>query len=106
MFDAPELDLAGVRDLADRAKSLAPRLALALLGREEERVPYVIVCQGLPKELGLGAGDLAKKISRHLGGGGGGRPELAQGQGKVVAGVPAALGELESAIRAALATPR
>jgi alanyl-tRNA synthetase len=102
VFDAPELGLAGVRDLADRAKGLAPVLAVAVFGREGERVPYLIVCQGLPPAAKLSAGDLAKAASRHLGGGGGGRPDLAQGQGQDARALPAALAEISAAIEAAL----
>jgi alanyl-tRNA synthetase len=102
VFDAPDLGLAGVRDLADRAKGLSPSLALALFGREGERVPYVIVCQGLPAGVKLTAGDLAKAVSRHLGGGGGGRPDLAQGQGQDGKALPAALAELTAAIDTAV----
>lgn len=73
-----------------------------MFGREGERVPYVIVCQGLPPAAKLSAGELAKTASRHLGGGGGGRPDLAQGQGQDVQALPAALAEISSAIEAAL----
>jgi alanyl-tRNA synthetase len=101
VLDFPELDLAGVRDLADRAKTLHPKLAVALFGREDGRVPFVIASIGLsPKPLNAGA--LAKLVSQHLGGGGGGRPELAQGQGQKPDGVPAALAELQQHIQSAL----
>ena len=100
VFDAPDLGLAAVRDLADRAKGLAPSLAVAVFGREGERVPFVIVCQGLPPGAKLSAGDLAKAVSRHLGGGGGGRPDLAQGQGQDAGSLPAAIGEITAAIEA------
>jgi alanyl-tRNA synthetase len=105
VFDAPGLDLAGVRDLADRAKSLAPTIALALFGREEGRVPWLIVLQGLPAGPGRDARELAKIVSGRLGGGGGGKPDLAQGQGKDPAGVPDVLREVDRSLRAALGAP-
>jgi alanyl-tRNA synthetase len=110
VLDEPDLDLAGIRDLADRAKSLAPRLALALFGREENRVPFVIVCQGLGPSAGtdvraLSARELSQIAGRHLGGGGGGRPDLAQGQGQDAGGLPGALSEIASAIETALGHP-
>ncbi|MDZ4772730.1 MAG: alanine--tRNA ligase, partial [Planctomycetota bacterium] len=53
--DMPELDQAGVRDLADRAKSMYSKMAIAIFGREEGRVPFVIACAGLsPKVLNAG----------------------------------------------------
>ena len=95
-----------MRDLSDRAKALAPGLAVAVFGREAERVPYVIVCQGLPPGVKLSAGDLAKTASRHLGGGGGGRPDLAQGQGQDARALPAALSDIAAAIETALGASR
>ena len=63
-------------------------------------MPYVIVCQSLPPAAKLSAGDLAKAVSRHLGGGGGGRPDLAQGQGQDEKALPAAIAEISAAIEA------
>ncbi|MCC7013779.1 MAG: alanine--tRNA ligase [Planctomycetes bacterium] len=89
--DFPELDGEAVRELGDRAKSLSADLALVLLGRQEGRVPFLIAFEGTALKLGLKAGELAKEFSAHLGGGGGGRPNLAQGQGLKPEGVPAAV---------------
>ncbi|MBL8863383.1 MAG: alanine--tRNA ligase [Planctomycetes bacterium] len=103
VFDLPELGLEGVRELAERLKGAESAIAFAVLGREEGRVPFVIVCQNVPKSSGLKAGDLAKLASASLGGGGGGRPDAAQGQGQREAGVPAALSALRAAIAEGLA---
>ncbi len=43
VFDAPDLGLEGVRELADKVKALQPAVAFAVFGREEGRVPFVIV---------------------------------------------------------------
>jgi alanyl-tRNA synthetase len=102
VFDAPDLGLAGVRDLADRAKGLFPSLVVAVFGREGGRVPFVIVCQGVPPAAHLAAGELAKIASRHLGGGGGGRPDLAQGQGQDAKALPAAIEEVAAAVEAGI----
>ena len=103
VVDAPGLDLAGIRDLADRGRSLGPRVALALFGREEGRVPWVIALQGIETGPGRDARELAKIASGRLGGGGGGKPDLAQGQGKDPAGVSEALREIEAVLKAGLA---
>ena len=44
-------------------------------------------------EKGLKAGDLIKEIAPHVGGGGGGRPDMAQAGGKNPSGIPDALNE-------------
>jgi alanyl-tRNA synthetase len=102
VFDFPDLGLEGVRDLADRARSLAPAIAFAVFGRQDGRVPFVIACQGVPKASGLHAGNLAKLVGGHLGGGGGGRPDSAQGQGQNPDAVPAALRAVQDALAGAL----
>jgi len=102
-FDAPDLGLEGVRELADKVKALQPAVAFAVFGREEGRVPFVIVCQNLPKASGLAAGNLAKLAGQSIGGGGGGRPDSAQGQGQNPDGVPAAIAAVGAALTEALA---
>ncbi len=97
-LDLPDLDLEGLRQLGGRAKGLAPDLVLLLLGRAEGRVPFLILVQGRAQTLGLAAGTLAKAVSAHLGGGGGGRPDSAQGQGLDPQAVPAALEAFRSAV--------
>jgi alanyl-tRNA synthetase len=100
--DSPELDGEAVRELGERAKSLAKDLVLVLLGRAEGRVPFLVACEGAALAKGLKAGELAKAIAAHLGGGGGGRPQLAQGQGLDAGQVPAALSDVERALAGVL----
>jgi len=94
--DLPDLDGEGVRELGDRAKSLSKDLALVLLGRHEGRVPFLIAFEGAALQKGLKAGELAKEFAGHLGGGGGGRPNVAQGQGLKPEGVAGALAAAEA----------
>jgi alanyl-tRNA synthetase len=105
VLDLPDLGLEGVREIADKAKSAHPSVVFAVFGREEGRVPFVIVCQNVPKASGLAAGNLAKLAGQSIGGGGGGRPDSAQGQGQKPEGVPAAVAALTDSVRGAL-TPR
>ncbi|MEO6711223.1 MAG: DHHA1 domain-containing protein, partial [Planctomycetota bacterium] len=89
VLDLPDLDGEGLRSLGERVKTLAPDLALALFARSDGKVPFLVVCEGKALALGLHAGQTATAIAKLLGGGGGGRPNTAQGQGLN----PAALGE-------------
>ncbi|MFN0007568.1 MAG: alanine--tRNA ligase [Planctomycetota bacterium] len=102
VFDAPELDLDGVRELADRAKTLSPKLIAGLFGRGGGKVPFVIVCQGVGEIPGANAGTLVQQAASVIGGGGGGRPDLAQGQGKDPNKVQELIPVLERAVEALL----
>jgi len=102
VLDRPSLGAGDVKELGDRLKSLGPNLAVALFGRDGGKVPYLIVCTGKAQEAGLKAGDLARALKQHLGGGGGGRPDVAQGQGAQADGGPAAVDATRASIEAAL----
>ncbi len=102
VIDLPDLDLAALRELGTRAKGLSGDLAAVLFGRDGERVPFLALCQGAALERGLAAGDLVKEVSGVLGGGGGGKPAMAQGQGLDAARVEDATRALQSRMEATL----
>jgi alanyl-tRNA synthetase len=81
VLDFAGLDTNALRELGDRARSLGGDQALVLFGRADGRVPFLVIFEGAVVAKGLKAGDLASRISKVLGGGGGGKPSLAQGQG-------------------------
>ena len=106
-LDFPELDREALRLLGDRVKGAHPDLCVVLFGRaeagvEDSAVPFIALCQGAGLERGLKAGALAGLVRGHLGGGGGGRPDSAQGQGERSSGIPAAIQELSEAFASAL----
>jgi alanyl-tRNA synthetase len=96
VLDAPELDGEGVRELANRARQALPEAVLVLVGREGDRAPFVVAVGPAARSRGLAAGELAKGLGRFVRGVGGGKPELAQGQGADPGGVPAALAWVRS----------
>jgi alanyl-tRNA synthetase len=104
-FAFPELDQKNLRDLVDRARTLSPKMAFSVLGREGDRVPHIHVVQGIAAPTRLAAGDLAKTAVQVLGGGGGGKPDLAQGQGLNPDAIEAAVEKLGARIAAALSAP-
>jgi alanyl-tRNA synthetase len=99
VLDLPEAGRAGLGELGDRAKSLSADHAFVLASREGDKVPFLVLVGGRAREKGLAAGEIAKRLAQILGGGGGGRPDRAQGQGLSADAVPQAL----EAARAALA---
>ena len=98
---AVELDLATLRELAGRVKTLAPDLAVVLLGVEGDKAPWIAIAQGEALTRGWDARHAPAFLAPHLGGGGGGRPELAQGQGQKASGRPGALAAFQATPRAA-----
>lgn len=98
---ALELDLDSLRELAGRVKALAPDLAVILLGLDGDKAPWIALSQGAALAQGWEARHAAAFLAPHLGGGGGGKPDLAQGQGQRAAGREAALAAFRSAPGAA-----
>ncbi len=80
------LELESLRELAGRVKTLAPDLAVILLGQEGDKAPWIALSQGAALAQGWEARHAAAFLAPHLGGGGGGKPDLAQGQGQRAAG--------------------
>ncbi|WP_163879771.1 alanine--tRNA ligase [Paenibacillus favisporus] len=72
----------GLRSIADELKGKLPNAVLILGAAMDEKVNFVV---SVPQELvksGLHAGKLVKEIAAVCGGGGGGRPDMAQAGGK------------------------
>jgi len=91
-----DLDQGGLREVASRVKSLGENLAVVLVGADGEKVPWIALAQGAALERGFDAKAVASFLRGHLGGGGGGKPELAQGQGQNAAARSAALEGLQA----------
>lgn len=75
-------DMDGLRSLADELKVKLPQAVLILGAPVEDKVNFVVA---VPQELtkrGLHAGKLVKEAASVCGGGGGGRPDMAQAGGK------------------------
>lgn len=95
------LDAEALRVLSDQLRQ-APDLPeiVILTGGDEAKVPFVVLCQ--PKR-GRNAGKLAKAFGKHVRGGGGGRPDFAQGQGSLGSALPEAIQTFRKELRAASA---
>ena len=92
-----------LRDLSDRLKTREQALAV-LLGSVDDGRAFVVVNldASLPAR-GLDAVALIREVGPHIGGGGGGRPTLAEAGGKKPEGVGAALEAAKQTVLAALA---
>ena len=87
-------DMNQLRQLADQWKHKALSDVLVLGTVQGEKVNLLAAMSPAANEKGLKAGDLIKAIAPKVGGGGGGRPDMAQAGGKNPAGLADALAEV------------
>jgi len=87
-------DMNQLRQLADQWKQKATSQVLVLATTANEKVNLLAAVSPEGLEKGLKAGDLIKAIAPKVGGGGGGRPDMAQAGGKNPEGIPTALAEV------------
>ncbi len=86
-------------DIRQRLGDAKPTV-VALAADTGGRPSVVIATNGPARDAGLRAGDLVKVATSVLGGGGGGKPDLAQGGGQNVDAIPAALSSVTERIEA------
>lgn len=88
---AENVDAGGLRNLADQLKEQVDGGVLVLACENEGKVNLIAVAGDKAMKAGAHAGKLIKEIASLVGGGGGGRPNMAQAGGKNPAGIEAAL---------------
>jgi alanyl-tRNA synthetase len=102
LVEAKALKGGQLRDLSDRLRQ-QEKAAGVIVGSVDDGRAYLVI--NLDESLvgkGLDASQLVREIGRHIGGGGGGRPTLAEAGGKNPAGLRDALEAGKQAIAAAL----
>ena len=89
-------DMNQLRQLADQWKQKELSDVLVLATAQDEKVSLLAAMTKDMNGKGLKAGDLIKAIAPKVGGGGGGRPDMAQAGRKNPAGIADALAEVEN----------
>ncbi|MBZ5978666.1 MAG: alanine--tRNA ligase [Leuconostoc gelidum] len=84
----------GLRQVADNWKTNYPSDVLVLAATVDGRVNLIVTASPSANAAGIKAGDLIKTIAPRVGGGGGGRPDMAQAGGKNPAGISEAFAEV------------
>jgi len=87
----PGVDMNGLRDLGDQLKEKMGGGVVLLISDKDGKVSLMTMATEDAVKKGAHAGNLIKAIAKEVGGGGGGRPNMAQAGGKNPAGIPAAL---------------
>lgn len=87
------VDMNGLRDLGDQLKAKLGEGVVILLSNTDGKVNMVAMATDSALAKGAHAGNLIKGIAGLVGGGGGGRPNMAQAGGKNPGGIPDAITE-------------
>ena len=85
------IDMNGLRDLGDQMKEKLGEGVVVLASANDGRVNLMVTATDGAMKQGAHAGNLIKAIAGCIGGGGGGRPNMAQAGGKNPAGIADAL---------------
>ena len=97
------VDMNGLRDLGDQLKEKLGEGVVVLLSNAGDRVNMIAMATEGALAKGAHAGNLIKGIAALVGGGGGGRPNMAQAGGKNPAGIPDAIAEASKVLEGQLA---
>ncbi len=93
-----DVDMNGLRDLGDQLKGKIGEGVVLLASAHEGKVSLVAMATDEAMKKGAHAGNLIKAVAAKVGGGGGGRPNMAQAGGKNPAGIPEALEAAKEAL--------
>ena len=94
----PGVDMNELRSLGDDLRTKLTGGVVVLISDKDGKVNLVAMASDEAMAKGAHAGNLVKAIAKEVGGGGGGRPNMAQAGGKNPAGIAKALEEAEKAL--------
>jgi alanyl-tRNA synthetase len=86
-----DVDMNGLRELGDSLKEKLGDCVVVLMSDNDGKVSIMTMASDSAVKKGAHAGNLVKEIAPMVGGGGGGRPNMAQAGGKNPAGIEDAL---------------
>ena len=88
------VDMNGLRDLGDQLKDKLGEGVVVIASSANDKVNLIAMATDGAMAKGAHAGNLIKGIAGLVGGGGGGRPNMAQAGGKNPAGIPDAIAKV------------
>lgn len=100
---ADGVDMNGLRNLGDQLKEKIGEGVVVIASVLDGKVNLMAAVTDEAQKKGAHAGNLIKAIAGLVGGGGGGRPNMAQAGGKNPAGIPAAIAEASKVLEDQLA---
>ena len=94
-----DVDMNGLRELGDNLKEKLGEGVIVLASEKGGKVFLVAMVTDGAQKAGAHAGNLIKEIAGCVGGGGGGRPNMAQAGGKNPAGIPDAVEKAKEVLK-------
>ena len=95
---ADGVDMNGLRELGDQLKEKLGEGVVVLASDNEGKVNLIAMATEGAMKKGAHAGNLIKEIASKVGGGGGGRPNMAQAGGKNPAGIGDAIAKVKDVL--------
>ena len=95
--DAADMD--ELRNIADMTCDKLKNGVVVLAAAGEDKVNLVVKASGEAVKKGIHAGKIIKEAAKAVGGGGGGRPDMAQAGGRQPENIPAAFDKAQSVIK-------
>ena len=92
------VDMNGLRDLGDQLKDKLGEGVVVIAANNDGKVNLMATATKEAMDKGAHAGNLIKAIASLVGGGGGGRPNMAQAGGKNPAGIPDAIAKVKEVL--------
>ena len=96
--EVPEMDMNSLRNLSDELKAKVGEGVIVLASKQGGKVNLIVSATDAALKAGAHAGNLIREIAPKVGGGGGGRPNMAQAGGKNPAGIADAMAEAEKVL--------
>ncbi|MFT3985479.1 MAG: DHHA1 domain-containing protein, partial [Lachnospiraceae bacterium] len=93
-----DVDMNGLRELGDQLKEKLNEGVVVIASESEGKVSLIAMATEGAMEKGAHAGNLIKGIAALIGGGGGGRPNMAQAGGKNPSGIDACIAEAKNVL--------
>ena len=93
------VDMNGMRDLGDSLKEKLGSCVVILASAAGPKVNLMVMATDDAVKRGAHAGNIIREAAKLVGGGGGGRPNLAQAGGKNAAGIPDAIRKAQEIVR-------
>ncbi|WP_461810181.1 alanine--tRNA ligase [Faecalimonas sp.] len=95
-----DVDMNGLRDLGDQLKEKLGEGVVVIASSVNGKVNLIAMATEEAMKKGAHAGNLIKGIAALVGGGGGGRPNMAQAGGKNPMGIPEAIAKVQEVLEA------